>query len=82
MIKIQLLNDITQNFQEGCHIETFEVYEDNKIVGRYYFSTLEMAKDFFTEEYNDDLVRKEHNTQILSWEIIYGQEVNLQETNT
>lgn len=71
MKKIELLNYISKSFQEGCFIMTNEIYGNDKIVGNYHFDNLKSALSFFTEEYNDDLVRKEHNTQILSWEIIY-----------
>jgi hypothetical protein len=69
MNKIELLNDIIEQFVEGCVINTQEIFNQKPIVGHYYFDTLEMAIEFFTNEYNDDLVRENHNTQILSWEV-------------
>jgi hypothetical protein len=71
MNKIKLLNYITENFKDKCVITTQEFYENRPMVGKYYFDTLEFALAFFTEEYDDLLIRKVHNTQITSWKIIY-----------
>lgn len=72
MNQATLLKNITEQYQDNCVIITKEIFNGKPIIGRYYFDTLEMALAFFTSEYNDQLVRKEHNTQILSWEIVYG----------
>jgi hypothetical protein len=71
MNKIELLNYITEKFKDNCVIVTQEVYDSKPIVGKYYFDNLELALAFFTEEYDDLLVRKVHNTQIVSWNIVY-----------
>jgi hypothetical protein len=71
MNKIKLLTEIVEKFQEGCKITTQEIFGNQVIVGNYVFDSLEQFVNFFETEYNDMLVRKVHNTQILSWEFIY-----------
>jgi hypothetical protein len=71
MNKIKLLTEIVEKFQEGCKIITQEIFGNQVIVGNYVFYSLEEFVNFFETEYNDMLVRKVHNTQILSWEFIY-----------
>jgi hypothetical protein len=71
MNKIELLQYISDNFKDKCIISTQEVYENRLMVGKYYFENIDLALAFFTEEYNDLLIRKVHNTQITSWKIIY-----------
>ena len=72
MNKTKLLMDIVAKFQEGCKITTNEVFGNQVIVGEYIFDSLDQYVDFFDTEYNDMLVRKVHNTQILSWEFVYA----------
>jgi hypothetical protein len=71
MNKIGFLKYITENFKDKCVITTQEVYENRPMVGKYYFENIDFALAFFTEEYNDLLIRKVHNTQITSWNIVY-----------
>ena len=71
MNKIKLLTDINLKFQEGCKITTRETFNNQFIIGDYVFNSLEEFVNFFKTEYDDMLVRKVHNTQILSWEFIY-----------
>jgi hypothetical protein len=70
-MKEQFLQSIEQLWQEGLPIETKEFFlgDGSSIEGKYYFDTLEETLAFFTNEYNDDLIREHHNTQILSWEV-------------
>jgi hypothetical protein len=72
MNKSKLLTDIRLKFQEGCKITTQEIFNNQFIVGDYVFDTLEEYVHFFETEYDYVLVRKVHNTQILSWEFVYG----------
>jgi hypothetical protein len=71
MNKVKLFNYITENFKDKCVVATQEFYENRPMVGKYYFDTIELALAFFTEEYDDLLIRKVHNTQITSWNIVY-----------
>ena len=72
MNKSKLLTDIRLNYKEGCKITTQEIFNNQFIVGDYVFDTLEEYVHFFETEYDYVLVRKVHNTQILSWEFIYA----------
>jgi hypothetical protein len=71
MIKTKLLMEVTLKYQQGCKITTNERFNDKVMYGDYIFDTLEEYVDFFDTEYDDMLVRKVHNTQILSWEFVY-----------
>ncbi len=70
-MKEHILQDIENQWEEGYVVYTIEIHTINgsSIYGEYYFDTLEEVIAFFTNEYNDDLVRETHNTQILSWEV-------------
>lgn len=72
MNKSKLLLDIVANYKEGCKITTQEVFENQVIVGDYIFDTLEEYVHFFETEYDYVLVRKVHQTQILSWDFVYA----------
>jgi hypothetical protein len=78
MTKTEFLQYINNNYFDNCVIKTTEVIIDNSVekplLGTYIFLTLQDTIDFFNNNFNEDMFRTQHNTKILTVEIVQNSE--------
>jgi len=76
MSKSDFMQQLSSGYSEGMIVETAEEVESggeiHRIFGTYVFTDYSLLADFFSENYDEDMVRSGHGTRIVSFSLRQG----------